>query len=172
MQWQHSGVNLVPLYFYKTLKINFMSTIQNSKEEKEIIENNKLIAEFMGGKYSKDVSFPMSNDSIWLPFWGIINFETIENGKGQVLLYHSSWDWLMPVVERVVKLKIGDGVVYVDHPYLRTFGATNEATGKIMVRFNGQALFQSDTLIEATYLAVIDIINWYNGYGNLNFKTA
>ena len=44
----------------------------------------------------------------------------------------------------------------------RTFGMLNEETGQIMVRFNGFQLFQADTLIETTYLAIIDFIKWYN----------
>ena len=138
----------------------------------EIIKQNKLIAEFMGGKYDKDVSFPIHPDDIWLPFHGIVSYKTIEIGKGQILSYHDCWEWLMPVLEKIVRTKVGDGIVYIDYPFLRTFGAINESTGKIMVRFNGQGLFQSDTLIEATYLAVIDFISWYNGYGNVIFKTT
>ncbi|MFV0536800.1 MAG: hypothetical protein ACK5M3_05425 [Dysgonomonas sp.] len=130
------------------------------------MNNNRLIAEFMGGTYlrSKD------------PFDGHI-IESIEFGKGNHphiqnadytmteniahLRYHCDWPWLMPVIEKICRLKIGDGVKYVNYAYPRTFGMLHEETGKIMVRLNGFQLFQADTLIEAAYLAVINYIENY-----------
>jgi hypothetical protein len=76
--------------------------------------------------------------------------------------YESSWDWLMPVVEKICRTRIGDGKEQTDFAYPRTFGMLNEETGEIMVRLNGSFLFQSDTLISATYGAVIDFIQWWS----------
>lgn len=64
----------------------------------EIIKRNKAIAEFMGAKYKKDVSFDLSFDEVFLPMHGICNYGTIELGKGKILKYHSSWQWLMPAM--------------------------------------------------------------------------
>ena len=50
-------------------------------------ESNKLVAEFMGCIYNND--FYYDNDPNMYP-------EGIEGSK-----YHSSWDWLMPVVEKI-----------------------------------------------------------------------
>jgi hypothetical protein len=49
-----------------------------------------------------------------------------------------------------------------DTYYPRTFGMLNAETKKPMVRLNSSQLFEADTLIEATWLAVIDFIKWYN----------
>ena len=64
--------------------------------DKEIIEGNKLIAEFMGLNYEDVVK------DIWYNYQQLgyrnsdfMNFP--ENYK----FYHSSWDWLMPVVEKI-----------------------------------------------------------------------
>ena len=76
--------------------------------------------------------------------------------------YASSWDWLMPVVEKICRMRIGDGKEQVNYAYPRTFGMLNEETGEIMIRFNGFPLFQSDTLICSTYGAVIDFIQWWS----------
>ena len=60
-------------------------------EAKEIIEVNKLIAEFMGGKMRVE------------NYHGINIIEI--NGKTFDLFglkYHSSWDWLIPVCEKCV----------------------------------------------------------------------
>jgi len=64
-----------------------------------IFKNNKLIAEFMGGKYNVDLQFTIAQEEIWLPIYGICNFRR----KG--LKYHSSWDWLIPVIENIDHLQ-------------------------------------------------------------------
>ena len=51
-------------------------------------EGNKLIAEFMGKKFIED------GNSMWDGKVSIC----VEN-----LEYHSSWNWLMPVVEKIEK---------------------------------------------------------------------
>jgi hypothetical protein len=81
---------------------------------------------------------------------------------GKKLKYRESWEWLMPVVEKICHLRIGDGKEFTDYAYPRTFGMLNAETGQIMVRLNGSVLFEADTLIEATWLAVVDFITWHN----------
>ena len=49
-------------------------------------ENNKLIAEFMGMKYSDERSF---NDGEWT------------HSVKSLSKFETSWDWLMPVVIKV-----------------------------------------------------------------------
>lgn len=82
----------------------------------KIQESNKLIAKFMGGKfYVNAVLQPnySKNDC----FVGIENIPISECQKRHYyidsllaphtteLKYHKSWDWLMPVVEKIVKVK-------------------------------------------------------------------
>ena len=62
----------------------------------------------------------------------------------------------MPVVEKIIGIKFDDG----DNAHLRTFGMINQENGNVMVRFNRYSLFESNTLIGATYLAVVDLIKW------------
>ena len=50
------------------------------------MKNNKLIAEFMGHRYAKNRNAHESSDYY---------YEDIE------LEYHTSWDWLMPVIEKI-----------------------------------------------------------------------
>lgn len=69
------------------------------------------------------------------------------------LQYHSSWGRLMPVVEKIVAIRYeGD-----ETAYLRTFGMRNH-DGNYMVRFNWCSLHEADTLLWATYSAVVDFI--------------
>ena len=57
---------------------------------KNKMENNKLIAEFMGLQFSKGEYYrPLYNSGDWTP----------ENE----LQYHTSWDWLMPVISKITR---------------------------------------------------------------------
>jgi hypothetical protein len=52
------------------------------------MENNKLIAEFMGIRYAENRNSHKSSDYY---------YEDIE------LEYHTSWDWLMPVANEIIR---------------------------------------------------------------------
>lgn len=108
------------------------------------IENNKLIAEFMGGvliypantnygvfKFSKEDKHKLTYD---------IEPST-ENGIAQGFLkFHSSWDWLMPVIRKIRSL---------DPPH--GWGYHNAICA---------ALIETD--IDTTYKVVVEFIKWYN----------
>ncbi len=53
------------------------------------IESNRLIAEFMGGKYIPDNEYVFSHFIIG----GVVR-------EPSYVKYNSSWDWLMPVIEK------------------------------------------------------------------------
>ena len=77
------------------------------------MKNNKLIAEFNGWKLSSDgVTYinPQDQDDCWLL---------------QDMLFHDSWDWLMPVVEKC--MQTGDNTDEWDDLYnaLSTVNKTN-----------------------------------------------
>lgn len=106
-------------------------------EQSEIIEGNELIAEFMGGIYKSNL-FPIGNTQIWLPFH---NMTEINNLK-----YHNSWDWLMPVVEKIESLGystriLDNGMGIEGDLIIERFGVTK---------------------IKGTWLTIIEFIKWYN----------
>lgn len=102
-----------------------------NKVDTEIVSGNKLIAEFMGGFYAKDKwrkeddvievynedAFDMDRTSLH----GITNNK--RKGRKFVkkirvihLLYHSSWDWLMPVGAKITSINIpsdSEGFIYM-----------------------------------------------------------
>ena len=49
-------------------------------------ENNKLIAKFMGVVFHDDENQYYDNNGLYI---------------GEDLQYHSSWDWLMPVIKKI-----------------------------------------------------------------------
>lgn len=96
-----------------------------------INHGNTLIAKFMGAK-----SMPH------LPI------------RVEEMKYYSSWDWLMPVIQKIEGHRYDDEGEQVDYAYMRTFHSR-------MVRINRCQLFQADTLLEAAWLAVVDFIECY-----------
>ena len=67
----------------------------------EIKNNNKLIAEFMG--YKADPYFYIPNHSVLVRVPYTHEHETQEHFTAEELKYHSSWDWLMPVFQKIIK---------------------------------------------------------------------
>jgi len=124
---------------------------ESQPEIEMLASRSALIAEFMGCQKSDYM------DSIY-----VMNYmEHKPHYTASLMRFDKSWDWLMPVVDKIMRTKIGDGVEYVAYPYFRTFGMLNEETKNPMVRFHGFQVFEAETLIEATFLAVVDFLDWW-----------
>jgi len=104
---------------------------------KEILENNKLIAEFMGQLFVKKVKdtarekrYKSNYDSPQ---------ELLESSAYNVC-YHNSWDWLMPVIKKIRKI------------------------GDIKKKYSLELIisFENDTEIMNLYEKVVEFIKWYN----------
>ena len=94
-----------------------------------VIEGNKLIAEFMGWEKSP---YPNTPNKMYRD--DNVNVLSIHVAD---LQYHTSWDWLMPVVEKIESLHAeihGDKIKYFE------FSISNKYY----------------------WLAVVDFIQWYN----------
>jgi hypothetical protein len=118
--------------------------------KKQILEGNKLIAEFMGGK-QKPIRYSLVHKpeifyetGIKRPFGGC-------KMTADELIYHSSWDWLMPVVGKIES--IHDGV---------SICAESCEIFSFNVKHYDNKFFVEKSKIEATYKAVISFIKWYN----------
>ncbi len=119
-------------------------------------KTNKLIAEFIKMEYT---------DVGWYDSEGILSqfiYDTVQGNCHDTLHFHESWDWLMSVLEKIATLELGDDIVFVKYAYPRTFGMIEEETGKLMVRLNGFSVHTENTLIESTYVAIVEFIKWYN----------
>jgi hypothetical protein len=116
-----------------------------------LTENNKLIAEFMGLAYSTKYQYE--------GWYKNANFNNrICDYDG--LKYHSSWDWLMPVVEKIESLSFvisfEIGRKYVEIKPVRELRDCFYIEGK--------------TKIEAVYNACVEFIEWYNQKNDLSNK--
>jgi hypothetical protein len=112
----------------------------------DTLEKNRLIAEFMGAKYGKDVRFNMGEGELWLPFHGVCNYK---NDNGKSLRYTSSWDWLMSVRDKIGGL--GHRVT-ISTTFTRIY-----IDGENDIEYR-----ELEGSIAATYNAVVDFIIWYN----------
>lgn len=114
-----------------------------------MLEGNKLIAEFMQLKFSNDKWY---------------RWDDVNKGSGYFikLKYHSSWDWLMPVVEKIIDIDItpapnwtGYRIEIVPRGYVKISGVFPMAPIFKNVSIEG-------SLIKATWLAVVEFIKWHN----------
>jgi hypothetical protein len=126
--------------------------------ENEILEGNKLIAEFMGWEYAQNVIGNSKSSFIYKDSGGT----TYANEE--MFKYHSSWDWLMPVVEKIEKdiskePFYGFTVRIADRCCLIACHQKNKQDGVIYQTPWG---FRPLLKIDAVYQAVIEFIKWYN----------
>lgn len=116
--------------------------------EQEIIEGNKLIAEFMGGKV-EDTLRCSNYTKIGLPKWAFkcYDFDVLKISGFE---YNSSWDWLMPVVEKIEKAG------YCVSMYRDNCSVYNKNGERV-----GNGVHNKGKII-CIITAVIEFINWYN----------
>lgn len=117
----------------------------------ETVSENELIAQFIG-------------QHITLP--GLRREVMIKSYYMDELKYNTSWDWLMPVIEKIGKAELAGGRYgkFVDFTISPT-----ESSGWIFWRIDTpgdqnqpQSYPTEGTLIERVYKAVVEFIKWYN----------
>ena len=119
----------------------------------EILDSNSLIAAFMGAEYFEDGNYWRDSKSSMR--------HMLDNAKD--LHFHSSWDWLMPVVEKI------EPTYSPKHGYFGVHISSNQCTiqgtkgmndpASSLIRYSDQ--HYALTKIEAVYSAVIAFIKWY-----------
>lgn len=112
----------------------------------DTLEGNKLIAEFMGQSYIAD------------SLKGSSNAPTFSELK-----FHTSWDWLMPVIEKI------EDFYNIDGKELEFQCVTYEDEVKIIAKHPNK---KWEVIVEVpadgsgkkenTYKAALEFIQWYN----------
>lgn len=128
--------------------------------EQEILDGNRLIAEFMGVTISKKTLFKNDKDIETIvvdvysrpsffndALYGAYGWASYEDLK--LMLYHSSWDWLMPVVEKIENLGLYDISIIVD-------------TCRISGDGYDKTICEEWMKIGIVYKSVVEFIKWYN----------
>ena len=126
-------------------------------ENKEIIEDNKLIAEFMEVKNvreyelnSKHKCLIISDDDGFIDYVEGINF----------LSYNDNWNRIMPVVEKIKKLEF-EFNTFSD--YTKTEKYRNEVRiSELSVDKYCRILIRNTDMLDAIFNAVVEFIKWYN----------
>lgn len=119
------------------LKFNTNNLINN--DMKNTTENNKLIAEFLGWYKPDEENY-------------YVHKYSEKDYTDKQLKYHSSWDWLMPVVEKIDLILPDDNLVSISF-------------NRCLIEYHAEGItFEGigNTRIEATYKAVVEFILWYN----------
>lgn len=118
--------------------------------KQEITEGNKLIAEFMG--FTKPTNGRL--EIIKVPIELELKYRAIHIAIKD-LKYHSSWDWLMPVVEKIESELYNDLKFCVNMAFKECVIA--EVDDDFYVFYQ-----ESESKIKAVWKAVVQFIDWYN----------
>ena len=105
--------------------------------------NNKLIAEFMGIPSYEFRGYTM------------FEFEDDNHRTDVDLHYHTSWEWLMPVVVKI-ESRIGASII------IGRMFCEIKYTNPLNESENFDVRMSSVLKINAVYSAVVEFIKWYN----------
>jgi hypothetical protein len=116
---------------------------QNGLLSDAVQEGNKLIAKFMGGKtWNNDIFlFPVGESPL-----------EHQSEMAKYFKYHSSWDWLMPVVE-----KINEIFAPLTTPLIVT------TAGVFLTKIHN-AICEVD--IKLAHSEIVSALKWYNAQNN------
>jgi hypothetical protein len=96
-----------------------------------LIKNNKLIADFIGANKTSNCK----DNEMFIPGQTICRIDTIELGKGHILKFHKSWDWLMPVIQKILNISFSDNGNSEDFYNIRDCIPDINHTYKAVVQF-------------------------------------
>ena len=125
-------------------------------------ETNKLIADFMGGKCEEQPHYPLKNEKNFpnvtykevctLPLETLPSMYQFGIFSIHKLQYHTSWDWLMPVVEKIEGL--GFEFFIVENRFKINHN-TDQSIENVTYAEGGDKL-------SITYQGIVQFIEYYN----------
>lgn len=123
--------------------------VAEGNRKMDIQTGNRLIAEFMGASF-----WEFAN--VWKADTDKCSIAHLLDNCDTPLQFHFSWDWLMPVVEKIEGLDEDKSVSITDKHCLIKGDHTTAAGWDIIISSN-----DGKTKIEAIWLAVISFIQWH-----------
>ena len=125
-----------------------------------IIENNRLIAEFL------DWEFDDLSETFETPFLKLVEPQAFGDEQFSCKLqdfeleFHSDWNWLMKVVEKIHSMQSYGVLINPNGTYIQ-----DEDDKVICMTFkneevNGKIISSSN--IEATFNCCVEFVKWYN----------
>lgn len=123
----------------------------------EHIEGNKLIAEFMGWKYIQK-SVTVFKDGEYEDWQWEVPIEDNMYNKAHLnhnLYFHTSWDWLMPVRDKIISLACNVNII---NNYCQIIKFESGGNPPSYQRTQTMA----HSALDNTYNAIVQFIKWYN----------
>jgi hypothetical protein len=114
------------------------------------MKDNILIAKFMGWNWSKE-----GNGKTYLMNPRLQPEEIIYSTRPEQLVFHKSWDRLMPVIEKIEKLGVTTQICYAA-------GSKTYCTWILGLYNDYDSTNVFPSKIESVYSAVVEFIKWYN----------
>lgn len=136
------------------------------ENQKQITENNILLARFIGGLYNNEGRLSLQKNEIWLPNFGVCN---IINNNGKCLKFNSDWNWLMKVVEKIESLPHPIGSDIYNFTIIISNNGCEINSREVT---NWENIYSSNYVflnnkhttskIEAVYNTCVEFVKWYN----------
>ena len=129
-----------------------------------IIENNKIIAEFL------DWEFDDLSETFETPFLKLVEPQAFGDEQFSCKLqdfeleFHSDWNWLMSVVEKIENLQDENNCAIYNVQIEQSFTEIIDNHTSETIIYN----IDADSKIEAVYNTVIEFIKWYNEQNKKN----
>ena len=123
-----------------------------------IIENNKIIAEFL------DWEFDDLSETFETPFLKLVDPQAFGDEQFSCKLqdfeleFHSDWNWLMSVVEKIENLQDENNCAIYNVQIEQSFTEIIDNHTSETIIYD----IDADSKIEAVYNTVIEFIKWYN----------
>ena len=108
------------------------------------MEENKLIAEFMGDVFYKNTGHWYNSEGCDIAW------------AEDELQYHTSWDWLMPVVDKINSIKCKNNGYYGVEIYPNAVRIEDGDSNEIVLLNQTNERFETSK--QATYQAVVEFI--------------
>ena len=123
-------------------------------------ENNKIIAEFMGFTFEKNIGY-YDNEMLLEQ----IVYEQQNGNCFDELLFNKDWNWLMAVVEKIENTKIKDYSISTDitddKTFINVWHYGDGGKWSILIS-NLNEEYKDFNKMQRTYKAVVKFINFYN----------
>jgi len=129
--------------------------------KEDIIINNKLIFDFMGKEYAH---WTFENRTSWISarknlkknvYWSFDGYKDLK--------YHTSWSWLMSVLDKIEKLGFCTEIAaYHANEKLHWCAISVITNAELNDMHTIIPAIESDYKIECVYNACIKFIEWYN----------
>ena len=134
----------------------------------ETLKNNILIAEFIGYDVNHkiggvDFGFKSDYSEIFRPHYP--SKKIVSSLCVDELQFHKSWDWLMPVVEKIESIE-DDSLPYISFSKNNFSVTIRNSSCQIISGDYGDTdwfdRFSEGSKIKSVYKAVVEFIKWYN----------